>query len=213
MSTQLLEARPTGAEAQQTVSGAMAPEPVNPACKRLQKALGDYQKLQAEILDCRGKVSRVQADEDELLGDPGISEKESIQRIPEFASRKKFHEARGRAMEARAAGLLAELRRALVAANAEIIPLVIREVDRRCEILTRRVLEAIGGLPPHAVIANSQIGSVVRQSRTVWSIQRYQPSPLLAYHADKMEEESVVASAQSLLLTMEGIVPEIGGEI
>lgn len=213
MATELLEGPQMDAGERERASEALPPVPIYPACGKLQKALDAYQAVQAEIEGSRGQVSRAEVDEDKFLGDPSISEKESLERLPEFQSRKRFHEARAKGMEAKTGGLLDELRKALVLANAEIIALEIREANRRSEILTRRIVEAIGGLQPGAVIANGWVSSIVHQSRLMWQVERYRPTALLQYTVSKLEAEGVVSSAEGLLRTAELLMPEIGASI
>jgi len=197
-------------EAPQEVSEAIPPKPIYPACKKLAAALADYQDAAGLLDECRGKASRADSDM-VMLGEGTLSEEQSLKAISDAHGRKELYSSRTLVQERKVAGLLVELRRALVSANREVIGLVIPELERREVVITKRVHEALGGIVDHMIVARSSIAAVVRQSRLIWAVERLRPTPL--YNAEKLPAGDSVATAESLLKTLALLSPELGRSI
>ena len=209
MSTQILEAPQTGTGEQHGASEEK-PEEVYPACKKLEVALSAYQSAAAELEECRGKASKAEADMD-MIGDSALSESESLEAISNAHGRKELYASRILIYERKRAALLQELRSSLIPAYNEVRAVVIRETERRIEILEGRVTEACGGLVESSVAARGLLGGLARQSKLVWGAQRHLPSQMTGL--GNMAGEAAVAQSQAVLGNMEQIIPEIGREI
>ena len=59
------------------------PAPTNFACKRLAKALADYEKAEAELGDHRSRISKAADAEAASIADERLSEVEAIRKISE----------------------------------------------------------------------------------------------------------------------------------
>lgn len=209
MTTQLLEGPQTGTGEPGGLS-AEKPAPLYPACKKLAAALADYQDAAGSLDECLGKASKAEADM-VMLGEGTLSEAESLKAISDAHGRKELYASRTLVQERKVEGLLAELRRSLVAANREVIGLVIPELERRQAVITKRVHEALGGIVDHMIVARSSIATVVRQSKLIWAVERLRPTPL--YNAESLPAGDAVATAEALLKTLELLSPELGRAI
>lgn len=207
MTTQILKARQTGAGERQRVSEAIPQAQIYSACQKLKAALGAYQAAAAELQECQLKVARAQGDV-EMIGDSALSEAESLEAINNAHGRKELYTSRIGSLERKVAGLLQGLRSGLVPAYNEVRNLIIRESERRIEILERRVTEVAGGFNEHSIIARGGLSGLVRQSKLVWAVERLLPGQLIGLGS--MAGEAVVAESQSVLGSLEQIIPELG---
>jgi hypothetical protein len=209
MTTTLLKARPGAAGERRVLSEAVAPEPLYPACKRLGTILRDYQSAEAELEEYRGKAAKAQGDMD-MLGDSSLSEEESLRAISEAHGRRSLYASRIATADRKTTGLLAELRTALVASVSEVTRLVAVELTRRTDILTKRVIDALGGIDEHTILRGEQI-TVTRYSKLICVVERLRPSQL--FSVDRMPAADVVRDAQGVLRNLESLTREIGREI
>jgi hypothetical protein len=210
MTTQTLtKPRAATAGERDAASKAIPPEPIYPACKKLRETLIDYQSVTAELEVTRGKAARAQGDMD-MLGESSLSEEESLKAISEANGRRSLYSSRIASLERKSAGLLAELRAELVAAVSEVTRLVALEVTRRTDILSKRVIDALGGIDEHVIVRGEQI-TVTRYSKLICLVERMRPSPL--FSVGSMPAADVVRDASGVLKKLEGLTREIGKEI
>jgi hypothetical protein len=188
---------------------AAPPESVYPACKKLGASLSDYQSVETELEEFRGKAAKAQGDMD-MLGESSLSEEDSLKAISEAHGRKALYASRIATVERKSAGFLAELQTSLVAAIGEVTHQVRKELDRRTGILTQRVIEALGGIDEHAIV-RGELAMITRNSKLVRAVERLIPHPL--FSVDSMPAANVVAAAQGLLKNLELVTFEIGREI
>ncbi len=207
--TTLLETRETGAGERRGAS-AEKPADLYPACKKLRKALGAWEAASAEIEEYQLKAVRAQGDMD-TLGDSSLSEEESLRAISDAHGRKELYSSRIASMEKKSAVLLQEVRSALLPAWNEVRALIIRESERRVNILECRVTEVAGGFNEHSIRARGLLAGLVHQSKLVWAIDRMLPAQLIGLSS--MASEAVIAEGQSVLGNLEQIIPELGREI
>jgi hypothetical protein len=210
MPTTLLKPRPGAAGERRAVSEAVLPEPIYPACKKLGATLSEYQKSEQDLEEFRAKSSRAQADEDKMLGDSTLSEEEAAGRINEASGRKSLYASRITAFERKSNDLLTVLRTALGSAVAELTHAARTELERRREIITKRVTEALGGVH-EPTFSSREIAAITRHSMLIVAVERLVPSHL--FSAGSMSAADAVQSALAVLKNLERLTFEIGREI
>jgi hypothetical protein len=173
----------------------VAPPIESKACQRLQKSLSDYQAVLAELEQYRGKASRVQADEDKLLGDCTLSEEASLQRLTEFSARKALYGSRITGAEGKSADLLTEFKEALAAAMVEVNRRVTLEIEKQRESIIERVCVVLGVTDDSLV--RGEIMRLTRVAPAILALERLMPGSV--YSVKDLPPAGVVLTAETVL--------------
>ena len=115
----------------------------------------------------------------DMIGDSTLDEEASLRAISDANGRRSLYASRIAVLERKAAGLLQEVRSALLPAWNEVRGLIIRESERRVNILECRVTESVGGFNEHSIRARGLLAGLVHQSKLVWVIDRMLPAQLI----------------------------------
>ena len=144
----------------------------------------------------------------EALEDGELTEQEAAQKISHARDLKAVYAGRAAKLEKKAAGLLAELGTALVAAVSELTHVVMGELEKRRELIVERIKEALGGIDEQTGAPRQQLLSVTRYSKPLNRLELLKPSPV--YNVKDMPAEDVVRFAQSVLKALETFKLEVG---
>jgi hypothetical protein len=119
--------------------------PINPmtSCEQITQVLGDYQKGTEDSKDYQARLARAEADQESALLNQALSDEEIAEEIAKLISLKAVLTARIERKQTDLARLTSELEKLHPLASREFTGLLNTEIDRRKELIAKRVTEAL----------------------------------------------------------------------
>lgn len=206
MTTQTLEGPQTGIGERGGASVEIAP--IYPARMKLSAKVAEFERAEADLEDYRGKAARAQRDEAEALESPELSEEQAAQAIARAQSLRSVYLSRTQNKEKALEAFKPELAASLNAASGELRQVVNLEVQRRKEIVTTRVLEAIEAIGGGAR-REMALAQLLEFSGPVQQVAVLGPAPYIYTKNDS----GLGASAKAILEEFEQLTVEMRVEI
>jgi hypothetical protein len=177
--------------------------PLYPACQRLSKILTDYLDASSAAGELESKLARATADEENTASDSGLTEDDAIAKVAEAQSRKSVYSARLVSRQRAVATLATELWDAVKGVNQERGTLVAKLISERMEILSARVIEAVGAVdrPGRGAVLQELL---VGYSAPIEQARRLEPPVFLSMPGP----ESLASTAENALAGYKQIIAE-----
>lgn len=204
-----LKTRQTGAREAQTASVEL-PEKLYPARVQLTAKLSEFERACSDLSDYQAKSARAERDEQEALDNAQLSESQAADSISRAQNLKAVYSSRTANKEKVIAALSGELTSAIGQANSELQGLVNREVDRRREILSARVLAAAGVADTSRPGVAPAVADLLDYSEPIERIKALEPSPVIQTAGNR---EILVQAAKDALAKHERVIGEAGKTI
>ena len=114
-----------------------------PAKARLEKALAEHKRAQADLEEYRGSAAKAELNEQQALNDGKLSEEQAAERITRAQNLRGVYKSRITNREAKLTEMLKELAAVTEEAAKELRGLTHEEMQRRCKIIKERICETI----------------------------------------------------------------------
>ena len=175
---------------------------------KLSAKVAEFERAEADLEDYRGKAARAQRDEAEALESTELSEEQAAQAIGRAQSLRSVYLSRTQNKEKALEAFKPELAASLNAASGELRQVVNLELQRRKEIVTARVLEAIEAIGGGAR-REMALGQLLEFSGPVQRVAVLGPAPYIYTKNDS----GLGASAKAILEAFEQLTVEMRREI
>jgi hypothetical protein len=214
MSTQLasppVKARPSGAREAEAPSKAAPPAQIYPARVQLTAKLSEFERACSELDDYKARAERARIDADRAMEDPDLTESEAAERIQTSQLQGNIYKARQAQREKAIATLSSDLTSVIGQANSELQGLVIREVDRRREIIGARVLAAAGATDTSRPGLKPALADLLDYSEPILRVQALAPRSLLTLSGSP---ENLTQSSKDVLEKYTAVMAEAATKV